>query len=312
MRDIAGSADTAASAGAAGGGSDTSRPAGAAAPRLRGLLHAGAFPVAAAAGVVLVTLAPTWSAKLAAAVYGVAGAALFGVSAAYHRSPRGSRRRALLARLDHVSILLLIAATYTPLVVLALRGWTRLSVLAVLWGGTVAGISARLVWRTTWRPAPRWLITSLFIALGWVALFVPPQLLQGAGALVLALILAGGILYSLGAAYTRVSDPTRHRGGSGSMRSSTQPPSWPTSPSTPPCHSSSTGQRRPEARRGKVIFAADCRGSHSARSSAAVTTSARSSCASRPRGCDPGDPARPESSKAGPGIRKTASRHATG
>ena len=139
------------------------------------------------------------SARLAAAVYGVASVALFGVSAAYHRSPLGSRRRGLLARLDHMSILLLIAGTYTPLVVLALRGWTQLSLLAVIWGGAPAGILARLIWRPTWRPVPRWLITSLFIALGWAALFVLPQLLRGAGALVLALILAGGILYSLGA-----------------------------------------------------------------------------------------------------------------
>jgi hemolysin III len=163
------------------------------------MLHAGAFPVAAGAGVVLVMLAPTSAARLAAAVYGVAAAALFGVSAAYHRSPIGSRRRGLLARLDHVSILLMIAGTYTPLVVLALAGWTRLTVLAVTWGAAGAGMLARLIWRATWRPAPTWLITSLFIALGWAALFVLPQLLRGAGALVLLLILAGGLIYSLGA-----------------------------------------------------------------------------------------------------------------
>jgi hemolysin III len=199
MRDISGTASEGGSADAAGAGVGTSGPAGAVAPRLRGVLHAGAFPVATAAGIVLVMLAPTWPARLAAAVYGVAGMALFGVSAAYHRSPLGSRRRDLLARLDHVSILLMIAGTYTPLVVLALRGRIRLAVLAVIWGGAAAGILARLIWRPIWRPAPRWLITSLFIALGWVALFVLPQLLRGAGALVLALILAGGIMYSLGA-----------------------------------------------------------------------------------------------------------------
>jgi hemolysin III len=199
VRDISGSTSAGASAGAVGAGAGTLGPAGAAAPRLRGVLHAGACPVAAAAGVVLVMLAPTWPARLAAAVYGVACVALFGVSAAYHRSPLGSRRRGLLARLDHVSILLMIAGTYTPLVVLALRGWIRLSVLGVIWGGAVAGIVARLIWRSTWRPAPRWLITLLFIALGWVAMFVLPQLLQGAGALVLVLILAGGMMYSLGA-----------------------------------------------------------------------------------------------------------------
>ena len=196
MRNISG---TATEVGSAGAGAGTFGPASVPAPRLRGMLHAGAFPVAAAAGVALVAFAQTWPARLAAIVYGLAGMAMFGVSAAYHRSPLGSRRRGLLARLDHVSILLMIAGTYTPLVVLALDGWTRLSVLAVIWGGATAGILARLIWRTAWRPAPRWLITSLFIALGWVALLVLPQLLRGAGALVLALILAGGVIYSFGA-----------------------------------------------------------------------------------------------------------------
>ena len=116
MRDVSGTAGGRGSVGAGGAGAGTSGSAGAAAPRLRGVLHAGAFPVAATAGVVLVTLAPTGPARLAAAVYGVAGMALFGVSAAYHRSPLGSRRKDLLARLDHMSILLLIAGTYTPLV----------------------------------------------------------------------------------------------------------------------------------------------------------------------------------------------------
>ncbi len=195
MREVAVTTGGTGGIGSAGAGSG---PA-AAVPRLRGLLHAGAFPVAAAAGAVLVALAPTWQARLAAAVYGVAAATLFGVSAAYHRSPPGSRRKARLRPLDHMSILLLIAGTYTPLAALALRGWSRLGVLAVIWGCAAGGIVAKLIWRPAWRPAPRWLRTSLFIGLGWVALFVLPQLLATAGVVVLSLILAGGLLYSLGA-----------------------------------------------------------------------------------------------------------------
>lgn len=171
----------------------------AAVPRLRGLLHAAAFPAALVAGITLTALGPTQPARLAAAVYSLTCMTLFGVSAAYHRSPRASRRRALLARLDHVSILLVIAGTYTPLAVLALHGRTQLSVLAFTWGGTAAGAVTRLIWRTDWPPAPRWLMATLFAALGWVVVVVLPQLLRDAGALVVALVLAGGVLYSLGA-----------------------------------------------------------------------------------------------------------------
>jgi hemolysin III len=198
MRTDTGKAPGAGGAGAGGGGAGPGG-ASAAVPRLRGLLHAGAFPAAAVAGVLLIALAPTQPARLATAVYSLTGMALFGVSAAYHRSPLASRRRRLLSRLDHVSILLVIAGTYTPLAVLALQGWARVSVLAVIWAGTIGGALARLIWRPTWQPAPRWLITSLFLALGWVAALVLPQLLRGAGVLALALVLAGGILYSLGA-----------------------------------------------------------------------------------------------------------------
>jgi len=187
--------------GGPGLGDETAGPGGAnaAIPRLRGLLHAGAFPAAAVAGLMLTALAPTQSARLAAAVYSLTCMAMFGASASYHRSPLGSRRRRVLQRLDHVGILLVIAGTYTPLAVLALHGWVRLAVLAVIWTGTTVGAVVRLSWRPGWQPPPRWLIASLFIALGWVAILVLPQLLHGTGVLALALVVAGGLLYSAGA-----------------------------------------------------------------------------------------------------------------
>jgi hemolysin III len=179
-----------------GGAGDGGIPA---VPRLRGLLHAGAFPAAAVAGLALTALAPTRAGRLAAAVYSLTCMAMFGASASYHRSPLGSRRRRVLSRLDHVGILLVIAGTYTPLAVLALSGWTRLGVLAIIWTATAIGATARLSWRPSWRRPPRWLVASLFIGLGWVAVFVLPQLLHGAGIAALALVLAGGLLYSAGA-----------------------------------------------------------------------------------------------------------------
>lgn len=214
MRDVvtaagAGGAGGTGALGTGGGAGGPSGPAGASAevPRLRGALHAGAFPAAAVAGVVLIALGPTQPARLAAAVYSLTCMALFGVSGTYHRSPPGSRRKGVLARLDHATIFLLIAGTYTPLAVLALRGWTRLSVLAIIWTGALTGAAIRLVWQPTWRRLPRWVTTSFFIALGWVAVFVLPQLLSGAGVLVLVLVLAGGILYSVGAVVYAMKKP---------------------------------------------------------------------------------------------------------
>ncbi|HUY49992.1 MAG TPA: hemolysin III family protein [Streptosporangiaceae bacterium] len=163
-------------------------------PRLRGALHAGAFPVAIAAGAVLVALAPTPTARLAAAVYAVTSTLLFGVSAAYHRARCSPRLRDLLHRCDHANIYLIIAGTYTPVALLALHGNVRVVLLAVIWAGAAAGA----VFRACWLRAPRWLYTSLYIGLGWAAIFFLPQIARGAGATALILMLAGGILYSLG------------------------------------------------------------------------------------------------------------------
>ena len=163
-------------------------------PRLRGILHAGTFPLAIVAGGVLVAGAPTWPARAAAVVYAITSVLLFGVSAAYHRAHASPRARDMLHRVDHANIYLIIAGTYTPFAVLALHGDVRLAVLAAIWAGAVAGA----MFRVAWLGAPRWLYTSLYIGLGWTAVFVLPQLLRGAGAAALVLVLAGGIFYSLG------------------------------------------------------------------------------------------------------------------
>lgn len=163
-------------------------------PRLRGWLHAGTFPAVLVAGLVLVALGPTLPARLAAAVYALTSALLFGVSALYHRGHWSERAEATLRRFDHANIYLIIAGTYTPFALLALHGTARTAVLSVIWSGAAAGVFFRIVWVG----APRWLYTILYIGLGWVAAGVMPELLDGAGITALVLVCAGGLLYSVG------------------------------------------------------------------------------------------------------------------
>jgi hemolysin III len=164
-------------------------------PRLRGWLHAGALPVTLIAGFTLVTLGPTLQARLASAIYAITSALLFGISATYHRGTLSPRLAEVLRRLDHANIYLIIAGTYTPFALLALDGAARIAVLAVTWGGALAGV----LFRVLWMGAPRWLYTVLYLALGWTAVFVLPQLLRGAGAVAVVLVAVGGLLYSAGA-----------------------------------------------------------------------------------------------------------------
>ncbi|MFI7706427.1 hemolysin III family protein [Nonomuraea sp. NPDC049480] len=164
-------------------------------PRLRGWLHTGALPVALIAGFVLVALGPTLQARLASTVYAITSALLFGISATYHRGTLGPRLAELLRRCDHANIYLIIAGTYTPFALLALDGVARVAVLTVIWGGALAGVLFRMFWMN----APRWLYTVLYLALGWTAIFVMPQLLEGAGVAAVVLVAVGGVFYSAGA-----------------------------------------------------------------------------------------------------------------
>ena len=164
-------------------------------PRLRGVLHEAAFAISLITGTALVCLADGGRARTAATVYAVSVALLFGTSAAYHRGSWSPRGHALMARLDHSMIFILIAGTYTPFALLLLEGMARWVVFGVVWGGAVVGVVLRNAVR---RPA-RWLFVGLYLALGWVAVGVLPQILAEGGVAVLVLLLAGGAFYSAGA-----------------------------------------------------------------------------------------------------------------
>jgi len=164
-------------------------------PHLRGWIHAGTFPVALAAGIVLVCLAPTGTARLGAAVFGLTAAMLFGTSAVYHRGTWSPRVQGVLKRLDHSNIFLIIAGTYTPFALLLLPPEQSRTLLLIVWTGAIAGV----LFRVLWVGAPRWLYTPVYVALGWVAVFYFGPLLQRGGVAVMTLIAVGGLLYTLGA-----------------------------------------------------------------------------------------------------------------
>jgi hemolysin III len=163
-------------------------------PKLRGWLHAGTFPLSVTFGVVMVTLAPGDRARTAVAVFGASAALLFGVSALYHRGHWSPRANAVLKRLDHANIFLIIAGSYTPFAVLLLPGGPARTLLWIVWSGAIVGVAFRVFWVG----APRWLYVPVYVALGWVAVAYLPQLLHGGGPVVLTLVVLGGVLYTLG------------------------------------------------------------------------------------------------------------------
>jgi hemolysin III len=162
---------------------------------LRGKIHAGVVPLVAATGTILIVLAPSTQARIAAALYVLCALTLFTASATHHLNRWSGRARRVAHRLDHAGIFLIIAGTYTPYVVLGLDGATRVVVLGVVWGAALAGVGLRLASV----PTPRWVSIGLYVALGWTAAFVFPQLLSGVGVPSTVLALVGGGLYSVGA-----------------------------------------------------------------------------------------------------------------
>lgn len=172
------------------------------APRLRGVIHAYAFWVALVAGFVLVLIADGGRATLASLVYAVGLCGLFAGSAVYHRWRWNPRWRPLLRRVDHSTIFLFIAASYTPIVLLTLDGTIADVMLILVWSGALAGI----IFSIAWISAPKVLQAATYLALGWVALVAMPDLFR-AGIAPAVLICVGGFLYSVGATVYAVGRP---------------------------------------------------------------------------------------------------------
>ncbi len=180
-------------------------------PTLRGWQHAAMFPIAVVAGALLVATAPTTAGRISSAVFAITAVLLFGVSALLHRGTWTPRVEALFRRMDHANIYLIIAGTYTPFAVLALPPERGKLLLAIVWTGALVGVALRIFWIGT----PRWLSTTLYVVVGWIIVFFIPDLIEGAGAGVAALVAIGGILYTVGAIVyaTKWPNPSPRRYG---------------------------------------------------------------------------------------------------
>ena len=175
-------------------------------PRLRGRLHQYAFFVALACGVVLSSIAasrPGIGPLLSCLIYSLTVCGLFGVSALYHRRIWSERGFQIMRRLDHSMIFIFIAGTYTPFCVLLLSTSQAALFLSLIWAGAIGGVALKMIWPDL----PRWVGAPLYLALGWGAVAMMPEILHRGGVTVLVLIAAGGVAYSVGAIFYALRRP---------------------------------------------------------------------------------------------------------
>jgi hemolysin III len=175
-------------------------PSGPLKPRLRGVLHEYGFFVSIVCGVALILAASDGRARLAATIYAVAVSGLLGTSALYHRVTWRPRARRWMRRLDHSMIFVLIAGTYTPVALLALKGSLASTILIVMWAGALGGAVFKLLWIDAGRSRiGKWLFAAIYVALGLVTAAIFGELPAAIGWLGVAGLAAGGLLYLVGA-----------------------------------------------------------------------------------------------------------------
>lgn len=163
---------------------------GARRPALRGVAHAVGLAAAIPASVVLVWWAH--DARVSAAVYGAALIAVLGVSTGYHLLARGQSAQLILSRIDRSVIFLLIAGTYTPIVLVAVPSPGSAWLLAAVWSLAALGILGRATGRLPKTSFSAYLIT------GWLAVFALPWMFAFSPLLTVG-VAVGGLLFTVGA-----------------------------------------------------------------------------------------------------------------
>src|SRR5688572_6931425 len=188
-------------------GEEVADPAGSAPvkPLLRGWMHLVCFFLAIPAAVLVIALAGSGRGRVGAVVYAIGLVALFGVSGLYHRLRWSDARRRLMQKLDHGTIFVMIAGSYTPVCLMVLDGWVRWTMLAIAWTGAAVGFLLAF----TGGKASRVVRSTLYIGLGWAAVAAVPQMWGNMSITELVLIAVGGVLFTVGSVFllTRWPDP---------------------------------------------------------------------------------------------------------
>ena len=136
-------------------------------------------------------------------VFGISLLLLYGASTIYHTVQASPEKIAFLRRIDHMMIFVLIAGSYTPVCLVPLHGKWGWTLLIAIWAIAAAGIFLKIFWMG----APRWLSTSIYVVMGWLAVtaFVPLYRAVSWGGL--GMLLAGGIAYTIGAVIYALKKP---------------------------------------------------------------------------------------------------------
>ena len=157
-------------------------------------MHVVAFLLAIPGGILLIVMARSAEATVAAAIYTASLLLGFGTSAGYHRLARSERTQQLMQRLDHSMIFVLIAGSYTPICLLGLPPAWGIPLLCVIWAGALTGVLVKQFAFERFRV----LEIALYPILGWIVVIAAPVLLDGLTTTELSLLVAGGLLYTVG------------------------------------------------------------------------------------------------------------------
>ncbi|TWE04876.1 hemolysin III [Neobacillus bataviensis] len=137
---------------------------------------------------------PTPLAITAVIIFGVSMILLYSASATYHMVIARDKVIAFLRRLDHSMIFVLIAGTYTPFCFISLNGKTGAILFSIISAVAISGVVFKMVWFS----CPRWISTALYIAMGWMIVFVFSPLTGSLNSIGLFLLILGGIFYTIG------------------------------------------------------------------------------------------------------------------